>query len=1024
MGGAAGATGATVRWAAVGRPATRALAAAVHEAKAGDPLAPVTVAVPSVFAGLGLRRALAVAAGGLVNVRFLVLARVAELLGAAPLAAAGRRLLTRAVRAEAVRAALAADPGPFGDVALHPATVRSVERAFIELRRAGSPGDDALRPLLARIERALAGWYDDHDLLVSAAEVVRRTPTATVAADVGHVVLHLPRRVSTADHAFLDALAGAGRLTVVLGTCGDPVGDEPARRIAERLGAAPPAPGEPPEPVSARVLVAPDPEVEVRAVVRQVASRLAEGRPLHRIGIVYPSSRPYALIVHEQLAAAGIPHSGPAVRSLAHTAAGRVLLGLLRLPAERYARAAVTGWLSSGPVVESAGGERVPAPRWDALSRAVGVVAGEAHWRDALGRHRWMLTHRLERLEAEGEDDGVARGLRAELDHVDRLDAFVAELIANASPPLRASWTACAAWGRRMLARYLGGEGRRDAWPDEELEAARAVEAALDGLAALDDVSGPPDAAAFALVLEEQLRAPFGRQGRFGGGVFVGRPADAACLDLDTLFVLGMGEGVVPQRRAPDPLLADDDVGLRRAEERRDFLWAAASAQEAVLSFARADQRGQRERLPSRWLLDAASACAGRRLYADDLAAHPPAPWLERVASFPAVLRQGDAAGSAQEVRLRSLLEWTAAGGRAHEHPMLGAEERLARGLQVVAARRADRLTRWTGLVGPVAREAGVFDAVQSATAVQTWATCPRRFLFERVLGVAETPVPEDELEMSPVERGNLVHLALERFLAEVPPRTTPWQPWTADERDRLDGILDELFADAERRGVTGRPLLWRGQRRRIRRDVLGLLDRDERHRAAAGVVPVAGELSFGIDVGGLPPVEVVTSSGRKVAFRGRIDRVDRAPDGSRLVVIDYKSGSPVEYTGLDADPVKAGRLVQLPLYALAARQRFGDVPTQAAYWFVTERADYRWVPVVLDARTTSRLHEVVDAVGEGVDAGVFPANPGGRGGRVGHRHCTYCPYDRVCPRDRQSAWERAQGDAALEPYRRLGGTS
>jgi RecB family exonuclease len=351
-------------------------------------------------------------------------------------------------------------------------------------------------------------------------------------------------------------------------------------------------------------------------------------------------------------------------------------------------------------------------------------------------------------------------------------------------------------------------------------------------------------------------------------------------------------------------------------------------------------------------------------------------------------------------------------------------------GLEAVAARRSRRLTRWTGLVGPVAREAAVFDGVQSATAVQTWATCPRRFLFERVLGVAETPAPEDELEMSPIERGNLVHLALERFLAEVPARTSASHPWSGEERAHLDRILDELFADAERRGVTGRPLLWRGQRRRLRRDVIGLLDRDERQRAQAGVVPVAGELSFGLDADGVPPVAVVTPTGRKVSFRGRIDRVDVAPDGSRMVVIDYKSGSPYDYGGLDVDPVKAGRLVQLPIYALAARLRYGDAPTQAAYWFVGERADYRWVPVALDGRTTQRLHEVLDATGDGVDAGLFPANPGGRGGglgdrrggRAGHRHCTFCPYDRVCPGDRQAAWERVQAEDALDPYRRLAG--
>ncbi|MGH9118074.1 MAG: hypothetical protein ACRD0A_09435, partial [Acidimicrobiales bacterium] len=52
-----------------GPAATRALAELVAGLKAGDPMAAVTVIVPSAVAGVTLRRRLA-ADGGLVNVRF------------------------------------------------------------------------------------------------------------------------------------------------------------------------------------------------------------------------------------------------------------------------------------------------------------------------------------------------------------------------------------------------------------------------------------------------------------------------------------------------------------------------------------------------------------------------------------------------------------------------------------------------------------------------------------------------------------------------------------------------------------------------------------------------------------------------------------------------------------------------------------------------------------------------------------------------------------------------------------------
>ena len=79
-----------------GPAASRALHAAVARAKAGDPLAPVTVVVPTNYVGVGARRLLGSGAlgrvteggDGVAGVTFLTVYRLAELLGAATLAAA------------------------------------------------------------------------------------------------------------------------------------------------------------------------------------------------------------------------------------------------------------------------------------------------------------------------------------------------------------------------------------------------------------------------------------------------------------------------------------------------------------------------------------------------------------------------------------------------------------------------------------------------------------------------------------------------------------------------------------------------------------------------------------------------------------------------------------------------------------------------------------------------------------------------------------------------------------------------
>ena len=132
-----------VRLAPYGPTSRAALTEVIAEAKHNNPLAPVTVVVPSDYAGLALRRAVAASPlpsssqPGLVNVRFMVLGRVLELVGAPRLAARGRSPLTVPYRAEAVRTAVEANPGPFAAIALLGSTERSLQSTFRDL--SGTP---------------------------------------------------------------------------------------------------------------------------------------------------------------------------------------------------------------------------------------------------------------------------------------------------------------------------------------------------------------------------------------------------------------------------------------------------------------------------------------------------------------------------------------------------------------------------------------------------------------------------------------------------------------------------------------------------------------------------------------------------------------------------------------------------------------------------------------------------------------------------------------------------------------------
>ena len=80
-----------------------------------------------------------------------------------------------------------------------------------------------------------------------------------------------------------------------------------------------------------------------------------------------------------------------------------------------------------------------------------------------------------------------------------------------------------------------------------------------------------------------------------------------------------------------------------------------------------------------------------------------------------------------------------------------------------------------------------------------------------------------------------------------------------------------------------------------------------------------------------LEPLEITLKDGGKIRFRGMIDRVEINDDNSKIVVTDYKTGSPTPYSNMGKDPLDGGKRLQLPIYAITVSQATeitGDIPT------------------------------------------------------------------------------------------------
>lgn len=268
-----------------GEPAVALLVERVRAAKAGNPLAPVTVVVPSNYAAVATRRELA-RRGGVVGASFLTLYRLAERIGGPALAAAGRRPVSASVVLQAVRAILTEAPGILAPVADHQATALALAAAQRELAGVSpealdavaaqsSRAADVFRIVRAVTDRLRRFWHDEHDLVVTATDVLRTTN----AVELGPVIHYLPQRVPPGGADLLDAVAARGSLTALIGATGVDAADRPVLAALQRAGIAVPPPSGIERPRAIRVVSTSDPDDEVRAAVRMVVEGARSRRP-------------------------------------------------------------------------------------------------------------------------------------------------------------------------------------------------------------------------------------------------------------------------------------------------------------------------------------------------------------------------------------------------------------------------------------------------------------------------------------------------------------------------------------------------------------------------------------------------------------------------------------------------------------------------------------------------------------------------------------------------------------------------
>jgi DNA helicase-2/ATP-dependent DNA helicase PcrA len=386
-------------------------------------------------------------------------------------------------------------------------------------------------------------------------------------------------------------------------------------------------------------------------------------------------------------------------------------------------------------------------------------------------------------------------------------------------------------------------------------------------------------------------------------------------LEFDSVFILRLTQGSFPprNRRAllefPAELMkeAKPEGDFRIQEERRLFYVALTRARRELALTAVVGPRQK----PSPFLEDILSAPEIQRRDVEQTAPKMQLPPAEPAA---APLPAGDATGKL--------------------FPRVPAE-----------CRAYSRITLWALNYSPP-----LFEPLSlSASAIETYQTCPLKYLFQQIWKLRGGP-------QAATTFGSVMHTTIREVVAAVRKgRAMPFEEVAA--------IYQREWSAAGYRDAY--------QEEAYRQAGLEQLQAFHARYAAAPADVLYQEKGFTLPLE--PNIEIT----------GRMDQVNRIR-GREVEIVDYKTGQP-------RDSRDAAKSLQLSLYALAAREILELEPTRLVLYNLATNE-----PIV-SARSEEALEKARATVAEVADqirAREFPARPG--------YHCRTCDFRPICPAHEQ----------------------
>ncbi len=679
---------------------------------------------------------------------------------------------------------------------------------------------------------------------------------------------------------------------------------------------------------------------EVRAIAQEVRDLTDRGVPPGDIAVAFPDLPEAMVYVEEVFPDFGIPYASSRGAALIRSPLARALLSIIATPVHGYRREDVVALVNS-PYINR--GQFPTGAVVDILSREARITGGAGSWDE----HLKTLFASLEaEIAAPDTPEGSRRRCDAMLTAIAGVREGLGRLFADLAILGGAETIAGHLAAYRSLLDRWGCPVMPDAGDPDLLRCeARDHATFFRALDTLEETArllpGRKVSPAGFLSALSLLAAGTGTGGRrTRNTVQVVGIREIAHLTIPHLFIAGLIEGAMPRLTTRLPFATDLEtrrLGTRsRAdilrEERYHFTAALLAARDQIyLSFPATD--GGDLTIRSSFIdavRDAATpgAWGAESFSASRLAAAAEAGALIACGRFDEAATIIPPPAAFEAVRRLNIENYHRRG--PCNSPYDGV------------------LCGDPGVVAALARRFGD-DAVYSPTMLEAYADCPFRFYLTYVLLFEPLASPDPDLTAR--ERGSLVHRIAHRFYAD----------WV---RDGLAPLTGENHTEARERilaigreeaeQVSLRSPAWAVEKEFLLGSPLagpGLLERfieSEMKLAASPLAPRAFEVSFGLPVGkgetDAVPIRLGEGPDETILLRGRIDRIDVAPDGV-FMVTDYKTGR----SHPNLEDVMTGRALQLPLYIRAIETLTGLSGAAGAY-YTLRRGEVRARPIFWDA--------------------------------------------------------------------------